>query len=137
MGELIWALNSANASTSVISSLATDAHGNIYFTGSMGPGGVVNTTNGTLAGSGSGFVAMVTPEGKSSWIKPIQNGFVYNIFNASDGFLYLTGTLYREFKYQSYRTFGDSGDSFVLKITRGGDFSSILVSEPFDLPTFI
>ena len=137
-GDYQWAIQSNFGSSTVGLSHTSDIDGNVYLSGQFGAGSQLITEGNTYINTVDprGFVAKIDNSGKLIWLNTIDRAFAWDITLGRDGFFFLTGILYGEFQYQSFKmpTEGEGTQTFIIKIDDDGFYRGSSFSSPLDNP---
>jgi hypothetical protein len=127
-GNFLWTVHSNDGDRgNSMHALTVDPQGNIYFGANVFNGTAIHTSSGTYtSNSDENFIAQLTPDGKLKWKNQLNNCHVSNFHLAPDGLIYVTGSSYRTFQYQSYVRPTSPTWGFVLKINTDGNFYGAL-----------
>jgi hypothetical protein len=136
-GDYLWAIQSNYGASTVGLSHTSDIDGNIYLSGQFFGAGSQLITNGNTyihENDLQGFVAKIDNSGKLIWLNTIDRAYAWDITLGRDGFLYLTGIVYGEFQYQSFKMPSEGTNTFIIKIDDGGFYRGSSFSRVIDNP---
>jgi len=125
-GNFLWAKKVAGTSSNEGESVAVDAEGNCYLSGSFQGSATFGTTTITSGGQRDAYIAKISPSGSFLWAKQIggpddQWGNVIDVDNS--GNCYLCGDFGGTVSFGSISlTSSGSSDAYIAKIDAGGNF---------------